>query len=210
MNVLVLAPHPDDESLGCGGTIALHANLGDRVTVVFLTSGELGVPAMDSLRAAKLREAEALEATAVLGVADVQFLHGPDGTLRQESAAMSAAIAALIDQMVPDRVLTPHPDDAHDDHAAATEILGLALSSSACRPLVLGYEIWSPLPTFEHVEDITGVIDRKLRAVGCHVSQVDQLPFDRGVRGLNAYRGAMSWGCEYAEVFRYLDRADLT
>ena len=68
MNVLVVAPHPDDESIGCGGTICLHAGRGDRVAAVFLTSGECGLSDMPKLEATRMREREAEEAAGILGI----------------------------------------------------------------------------------------------------------------------------------------------
>lgn len=68
MHVLVLAPHPDDESIGCGGAIALHTRRLDRVTVAFLTSGERGLAQLTGKLAKKTREAEALAAAEVLGI----------------------------------------------------------------------------------------------------------------------------------------------
>ena len=68
MKVLVIAPHPDDESIGCGGTVALHVQRGDTVNVVFLTSGELGLKQFPREKVWKIREAEADAACKVLGV----------------------------------------------------------------------------------------------------------------------------------------------
>ncbi len=79
MNVLVIAPHPDDESIGCGGTISLHAERGNRVTVVFLTSGEHGLQKLPEEKARRVREREAEKAAAILGIASVTFLSLPDG-----------------------------------------------------------------------------------------------------------------------------------
>ena len=75
--------------------------------------------------------------------------------------------------------------------------------SSIPGPTLLCYEVWTPLAEYDDGEDITRVMRRKLRAVRCHRSQVEQLRYDRGVRGLNLYRGAVAWGCRYAEVFQH-------
>ena len=65
MNVLVVVPHPDDESIGCGGTICLHAARGDRVAAVFLTSGELGLRKLPQEKAWRVREREAEKAAEI-------------------------------------------------------------------------------------------------------------------------------------------------
>ena len=78
MNIMVIAPHPDDEAVGCGGTIRLHAERGDRVTAVFLTSGELGLPHLPPETACRIREDEAAVAAEVLGIAALSFLRWPD------------------------------------------------------------------------------------------------------------------------------------
>ena len=78
MNVVVIAPHPDDEAIGCGGSICLHHSRGDRVTAVFLTSGELGLKHLPADEACRIREAEARAAATILGIAAIDFLRLPD------------------------------------------------------------------------------------------------------------------------------------
>ena len=77
-NILVIAPHPDDESIGCGGTLCRHTARGDRVVAVFLTSGELGLEHLPREEAWRVREGEAEAAAEVLGLADLIFLRCPD------------------------------------------------------------------------------------------------------------------------------------
>src|SRR3974377_2486800 len=78
MNVLVIAPPPDAETIGCGGTLRLHAEKGDRVAVVFLTSGELGLKHLDREKAWGIREAEARRPGSGLRISTLQFLRLPD------------------------------------------------------------------------------------------------------------------------------------
>ena len=81
MNILVIAPHPDDETIGCAGTLCRHVAAGDRVAVVFLTSGELGLKHLPARKAWKIREAEARAAARLLGIARLDFFRLPDWTV---------------------------------------------------------------------------------------------------------------------------------
>src|SRR5690348_632327 len=96
MNVLVIAPHPDDESIGCGGTICAHAGHGDRVTVVFLTSGELGLRELTKEEAWRVRELEAEKAADILGVASVTFLRRPDRHVHEHIDEAAGALKPKI------------------------------------------------------------------------------------------------------------------
>jgi LmbE family N-acetylglucosaminyl deacetylase len=77
--ILVFAPHPDDDIIGCGGSMAKHISQGNRVQVVYLTSGEAGSHKYSKAELAVIREGEARQATASLGIKDVNFLGMPDG-----------------------------------------------------------------------------------------------------------------------------------
>jgi LmbE family N-acetylglucosaminyl deacetylase len=205
MNVLVLAPHPDDESLGCGGALSLHAQRGHRAAVAFLSSGEAGLEDFTREAAAAVREREAEDAAAVLGVANIDFLRYPDGLLSRQLPALTASIRVLVTKVGPDRIYVPNDREAHPDHIATHRALVAALKQSSMVGVeVLEYEVWSPLDWFDVVEDISDVLETKLAAVACHRSQTAKMDFVRAVRGLNEYRGAISWGCASAEVFRYL------
>lgn len=205
MNVLVVAPHPDDEAIGCGGAICLHANRGDRVAVAFLTSGELGLKGLDREAAWRVREAEAERAADVLGIATLAFLRKPDYFLGDHVDEGARALVPVFERERPDLVYLPHPQEWHPDHQAARAVVTRALEGVERKPRARLYEVWTPMAEYDDGENITSVMRRKLRAVRAYGSQVRQLRYDRAARGLNQYRGALAWGCGYAEVFRTAD-----
>jgi LmbE family N-acetylglucosaminyl deacetylase len=207
-SVLVAAPHPDDESIGCGGVICLHLERGDPVRVVFLTSGERGIEGVAAETARTLREAEAAEALAVLGVDRMHFLRLPDLGLADNLALGASRLAEVLGGYRPDLIYLPHPEDAHPDHKAALPMVGSA-TRLACRagqrPELRAYEVWSPMTSYGWSEDISRHMARKLRAVRCYRSQLHAFRYDRAMCGLNKYRGCLAGGCRYAEVFQYLE-----
>jgi N-acetylglucosamine malate deacetylase 1 len=206
MKVLVVAPHPDDEAIGCGGTIVRHTQRGDVVEAVFLTSGELGLKHLAPEEAWKLREAEARRSCKVLGIQPPQFLRLPDWTMGDHLPEAAAILAPIMSRSRPDLIYLPHPGEWHPDHRASLPLLHGALNHipekpSAHEMKLRGYEVWTPLTEYHYVEDITPVMATKLRALRKHVSQVKDWDYVRAIRGLNEFRGAMAGRCRYAEVF---------
>ena len=201
--VLVLSPHPDDETIGCGGTLCSHVAGGDEVRVVFLTSGELGGHGARSEETGRRREGEAAAAARILGVRQLEFWRGPDGHLRAGEPVIRR-LTGLLRQWRPQSVYTTHPGEMHPDHRAAPRLLSRALAAARLsRPDVWLFEIWTPLARMDRIVDITPWIETKLRALRAYESQCSVLRFDEAVAGLNRYRGEMhSWpGGDYAEVF---------
>jgi N-acetylglucosamine malate deacetylase 1 len=211
MTVLVIAPHPDDEAIGCGGAMLNHAAKGDRVVVVFLTSGELGLKPLAAADAQRIRESEAAKAAAILGTASTLFLRLPDWSCGDDVHAAARVLLPVLGTERPALIYLPHPGDDHPDHRACLTILQAALESvPGPVPQLRGYEVWSPLPTWHQVEDITTIMDRKLAAIGAYRSQIEQFRYDRAAAGLNQYRGALFGRCDYAEVFSQLDARPAT
>jgi N-acetylglucosamine malate deacetylase 1 len=205
--VLVLSPHPDDESVGCGGTVHRHVLDGDDVRVVFVTSGEGGGHGSppDETRAG--RRAEAAAAATILGVESFEFWDEPDGSVRA-TRRLTEHLRGLLHAWVPARIYTPSIGDQHPDHRAVTRLVRRALSVPGVRPRpeVYQYEVWTPLARMDLIVDISDVIDVKLAAIRAHESQCRVLGFDAAFEGLARYRGEMhSWpGGPHAEVFATL------
>jgi len=202
LNILVIAPHPDDESIGCGGAIASHISRGDRVAAVFLTSGELGLKQLPPAEAWRVREGEAKEAAGVLGIANITFLRLPDWFVGDNIQEAGVALRPTLQAERPGIVYVPHALEWHPDHTVSLPVLaaayaGLAIEQSEVR----AYEVWTPLTEYDHVEDISGFMEQKLAAIRCYASQLAELHYDRAIEGLNRYRGEMAARCAYAEVF---------
>ena len=204
--VLVISPHPDDESIGCGGTLRKHAAQGDRVEVVFLTSGENGGHGRAPEETIRLREGEARRAARILGLSAVEFWREPDGAIRV-TPPLVQRVRAKLKQARPDVIYVTHDLEMHPDHRAAVRLVQRALHGLTGRkPDVLMYEVWTPMPAMDHIEDISKFMAKKLQAVRAYRTQCAVVDFVEAVRGLNRYRGEMhSWpGGDYAEVFTRL------
>jgi len=203
MNVLVIAPHPDDEVIGCGGAIWSRVQRGDRVSVVFLTSGELGLKHLAQQKAWKIRETEARNAAKILGLARFHFLRQPDWMLAGHVAATVQVLRPVVEKERPGVIYLPHPNDGHPDHQASLPILRIALKRCPrLKPELLAYEIWTPLATHDVVVDISKAMPRKLRALRAHRSQLGEFDYVKAVTGLNQFRGALAGKCRFAEVFQ--------
>lgn len=206
MKVLVIAPHPDDECIGCGGAICLHVARGDEVHAAFLTSGELGLKHLPPELACQTREAEARAAAKILRIASVEFLHCPDWTMGAEVPRVVEKLVPLLQRLAPALIYLPHPNEWHPDHKATLPALRQALlASRIAAPTLRAYEVWTPLAEYQHVENISDVMPTKLRALRRHRSQVSEWDYVRAVRALNEFRGVMAGRCRYAEVFQELE-----
>ena len=189
--VAVLAPHPDDESLGVGGIIAHLADLGMPVGVVFLTDGAGSHPGSKThppAALAELRRTEASAACRALGVVDdaVRFLDLPDGAApRRGAAGFDEATAALHDALEeaaggpPHTVLTPWRREPHGDHRAAYELATAATNARVVEYCVHAWQTRTPedAPRPGEVEavrvNVEAVRARKTAAIDAHASQID-------------------------------------
>ena len=194
--VLVFAPHPDDETLGCGGTLAQLALLCP-VKVVLVTdgSGGGGLPR----GAGATRQAEFVRALGILGVSESMQLHQPDGDF-QGSAELSLQIRTLLDEYQPDWVFLPSPLDYHRDHVRIAAFLEPLCRRAPSVTQLLFYEIWAPVPA-THVVDITEQAGRKQEALAAHATAMPHGDYQRAVDGLNRYRGLYLGRNRLAEAF---------
>ncbi len=192
---IIVAPHADDESLGCGGLISLLRKFGQTVYILLLSDGTLSHPNSAEYPAGKLRdlrERELLDAAAVLGVPDenIIFCRYPDrgvpskGDERFESAV--ASIAKTIDIIKPQSIFVPWRRDPHPDHKAAFQIIDAIAPSMA---KIYEYPIWlkelgeegdmpadgEPMPFRLNISSVLSV---KQDAISRHRSQTTNLIHD--------------------------------
>lgn len=178
--VLVLAPHPDDEIIGPGGTLIRYLDNGSRVIVVYLTDGG-GPRATESERQSLVR-ARRQEAAAVgrrLGFEQIFWEH-LDTRLDPEAAAPE--LVHLLDDFEPDTVYLPSYFEHHFDHYAANALLDRALAVTDARPWICGYEVWDNLPCANRAVDISSELDRKLEAMTLYATPMRYTDFAQLIR----------------------------
>jgi LmbE family N-acetylglucosaminyl deacetylase len=208
--VLVLAPHMDDETIGCGGALAKHVARGASVTVAFLTDGGAGGSAgagdasgasLTGTSLTDTRKKEARAALAVLGVRHLEFLDAPDGQL-QSSPPLAEKLRTILLGTHFDLVYLPFFLEEHPDHRAASQLLLDAARGTDLHPQCLGYEVWTALfPNCLVNIDETAALKRE--ALSHYRSQLAEADYAHTQFGLNAYRSAAFLGgtCRYAEAF---------
>jgi LmbE family N-acetylglucosaminyl deacetylase len=217
-SVVVLAPHMDDETLGCGGTIARHAQAGAQVTVIFLTDGRYGGPSYAGLAGPDLarrqaevigvRKQEAQRAGAVLGVQSIVFLDAEDTRLRTDRQ-VPKLLRNILERERPDCVYLPSFLEQHPDHRAANSVLLGAVAGTALEFDCRAYEVWTPL--FPNcVVGIDATLELKKRALACYQSQLVHSDYVHAAIGLNAHRSLALGGKagRFAEAFHALPVAE--
>lgn len=208
-HIAVVAPHPDDEAIGCGGAICHHIAQGDHVTVFFLSSGELGLQTLPREEAWNVRESEARRAAQVLGVQTIHFLRIADYFVGESIESAASLLSSVLTPVIWDRIYLPHVKESHPDHRVALDIVLLALGMHGISTTIFAYEVWTPFSEYNRIVDISNVMPRKLEAVRCYTSQLASFRYDRAVRGLNSYRGALGAHCRYAEAFMVIEQEDV-
>jgi len=186
--VLSISPHPDDDVLAIGGTLAGHAVAGGEVHSIVLTDGSRGtVDASAGEGLIGLRQNECERAADILRFSSISFWGEPDGNLKSDVKIVQDLIQ-VITNLRPEFIYTPFPLDYHFDHVESTKIVVNALSQIDEAPLIRCYESIIPLLP-DKIIDITNVIDLKRRAVACFETQNAVSDYNRTiVEGLNRHR----------------------
>ena len=200
--VLALAPHPDDETFGCGGSLALHALAGDPVKVVFLTNGAKGETSGTTERDSyvKMRQEEARRACECLGVKDLEFWGYEDRGLAASRGA-SIRLEEFLKTYEPRLVYAPSFLEFHPDHRAAASLLCAAIRACELEIEVAFYEVGQPL-SVNCLVDITPVLNRKTLAAEAYASQLLERPYKDVCLGLNRFRSLTLPGTvTHAEAF---------
>lgn len=213
MSVLVIAAHPDDEVLGCGGTIARHAFEGDIVHVIFVADGETSRSGSGQVEIERRHDA-AREAAAVLGARPPFFLDLPDNRL--DSMPILSVIQALEERAAPlePRIIyTHHAGDLNVDHRIVTQATLTAFRPQPgnCVNAIYGFEVLSstgwgdPSDQFQpaRIVDISSFMPKKFEALQCYHNEIREAPHARSAKAvehLAGFRG-MVFGVDYAEAF---------
>lgn len=212
-SILVVAAHPDDEALGCGGTIARHVAAGDEVACLFLADG---ATSRESEADASVRERQARRAADTLGIGEILLARFPDN--RMDTVALLDVVQVIekvVARFSPETIYTHHGGDLNIDHRITHQAV-----LTACRPqpghsvrAIYGFEVpssteWAPpatLPPFTPTRfvDITAYLEQKRAALDCYVEEMRPWPHARSfeaVEALARMRGACV-GVEAAEAF---------
>jgi LmbE family N-acetylglucosaminyl deacetylase len=229
--ILVVTAHPDDVDFGAAGSVATWTDAGIEVSYCIVTDGDAGGFDLEVPRAEipRIRRAEQTAAAAVVGVTDVYFLGYPDGRL-ESTLDLRRDLSRVIRMVQPQRVLAPSPVRdfrrlfaSHPDHLAAGEAAMCAVYPDSRNPFAFpelvaeGHEPWTVREIWlmsggepDQFVDVTDTIDRKIKALLCHVSQLPDPDATEGrMRGWGAMvakTGGLAEG-RLAEAFQRVPTA---
>lgn len=215
-NILIVAAHPDDEILGCGGSIKKFTKKGDKVHVMFLADGESSRDITKNLlnKNIEQRKIAAKKANKLVGASIYEFLNFPDNQLDTVPLIeITKKIEDAINFLRPSTLITHNEFDLNQDHKITFEACAIA-----CRPQpnntvkkILCFEVPSSTEwNLSHNKfnpsyfiDISSEINIKIEALNCYASELRESPHPRSIekiKSLHSYRGACI-SAAYAESF---------
>ncbi|NLG25599.1 MAG: PIG-L family deacetylase, partial [Clostridiales bacterium] len=218
-NVLAISCHPDDVEIGCGGTLVKYAERGDRVTICHVANGNMGHVVIGPDELGRIRNGEARAGGALLGAAEVISMDVGDLLIDAKDQGLVRAMVEVIRGVDPEIIITHAPNDYMKDHVEVSRLAFDASFSATVPHFAQGAFTHSFAPIFymdtlagvnfqpEFYVDITGQLERKLRALDAHESQIkwmrdhDHIDFLDMVATCAKYRGYQC-GVRYAEGFQ--------
>ena len=220
-NIIVISAHPDDEILGCGGTLLKHRDVGDKID--WLITTKIKESHGFSKEKIETRDLEIKKVASQLNIRKTYILDFPTMTLSDESyISMIPTVGDIFNESKPEIIYILNRSDAHSDHLITFKAI-MSCTKSFRYPFikrVLMYECISEtefgpalpenhfLPTY--FVDISPYLREKLDLINIYESEVGEHPFPRSLRNIEAlavFRGA-SVGVEFAEAFQVLKWID--
>lgn len=189
--ILLLAPHPDDEVIGCGGLLAKY---GRQCDVVLLTDGRYGDPDISADEVIKIRRREFISVMDELKVNCFCELGIEDLHLIDNGSKFSE-----IDFSGYDYILMPSPKDFHPDHMAVSYLYNKLKNKG--RAVIVYYEVWNVLAEPNFYIDISEVFEEKKVLINKYASQVKHIDYASRILALNHYRGIL-YNIGYAECYQ--------
>lgn len=220
--ILCFAPHPDDEILGCGGSLIKAIEKGYSVSICYLTYGEQGSPLYPLQKLKKIRKKESLAVCKFLSILakNIYYLGIPDNKISCYDFESMKKIIVLLRKIKPDLVYIPSEMENYHDHQQANLLIQRALGMSGSNNFkkqgeeawwvgdVLAYEIFTPIGRYQYTEDISDVINKKIEALKLYKSQTSKEGnmsdfVGEKAKYLSGYRAAMTIG-KHREVFQVI------
>jgi len=195
---LLLSPHPDDETFGCGGLLL---NYPANFHVVCITDGRCGGYLLTEEENKVVRKNEFLQAMDFYGINSYSFMDIEDRKLIYNYEKFSS-----LDISDYDLIFLPSYFDQHKDHKAMSVLLQKLLKHKKYKlsMKIVFYELWAPLPLINRYVDLCPIIEKKKEAIKIYASQQKYLDFFEGIIGLNRYRGMLT-SVGFAEGYSLLD-----
>jgi len=207
LKIICVGGHPDDPESGCAGTLVRYAETGHKVTVIYLTRGERGIPGKSNEEAASIRTAECEAACKIMGAKAV-FAGQIDGSTEMNRARIEE-LSKLIAAEEPDLVFTHWPIDTHMDHQVASNLTIRAYMSLPKRGQLYFFEVNSGSQTQGFAPnvyvDISAAREKKKAALFAHRSQDGEGIWRQHHEIIATFRGREA-GVSAAEAFVHLNR----
>ena len=203
-DAIVIAPHPDDESIGCGGSILKHIKAGKRVRVIFLTNGDKGdFEGRFGEDYREIRRKCAEKALALLGVKDYEFWGYGDRMLHSAEKEIIERLSLSVKSFSPSIIYAPSPFEIHPDHKTAFSVVWELIHRMPLKLLL--YETLVPFYP-DILVDITNEWSYKKRAIESYWTEAYYTNYSEKIEGLNIFRTSpLSRDVLYAEAFLLVD-----